>query len=121
MWIVSFITLDSYVTQLLLVFLGTLVLAFGISLSVVANVVMNSGEAFVKAVSDTTRKNFGNLKIIFDVFCVAAAIGLSVVFFDFEIEGTREGTIIAALFTGLFVKLFLKYIHKPVNQMLERS
>lgn len=34
----------------------------GISLSVIADVIMNSGEAFVKAVSDTIDKKFGNVK-----------------------------------------------------------
>lgn len=43
---------------------------FGISLSVIANVIMNSGEAFVKAVSDKIHINFGNVKIGFDVMCV---------------------------------------------------
>lgn len=95
-----------------------MVLAFGISLSVIANVIMNSGEAFVKALADTTRKNFGNLKVFFDVFCVVAAVLLSLVFFHFKMEGTREGIIIAALLTGIFVKLFLKITAKPLNQIL---
>ena len=36
---------------------------------------MNSGEAFIKAVSDRTGHNFGNVKIAFDVGCVALAAG----------------------------------------------
>ncbi|MBE5039253.1 YczE/YyaS/YitT family protein [Ructibacterium gallinarum] len=118
MWMVSFIRSDFYLLRLILVVGGTMVLAFGISLSVIANVIMNSGEAFVKALADATRKNFGNLKIFFDVFCVLAAVLLSLVFFHFKIEGTREGTIIAALLTGIFVKLFLKITAKPLNQIL---
>ena len=43
--------------------IGQIMLGFGISFCVIANAVMNSGEAFVKAVSDTTRKDFGTLKI----------------------------------------------------------
>lgn len=117
-WIMDFINSNTYVVRLLMVIVGTVVLAFGVSLSVIANVIMNSGEAFVKALSDITNKEFGNLKIIFDVLCVAAAIGLSMLFFGFKIEGTREGTIIAALFTGFFVKIFFKYTNKPVNRLL---
>ncbi len=94
------------------------VLSFGVALSVVANVVMNSGEAFVRVLADLSGKNFGNLKIAFDVFCVAAAVVLSILFFDFRIEGTREGTIFAALFTGLFVRVFLRWIRKPVEKRL---
>ena len=35
--------------------------------SVTADVILNSGEAFVKAIADTYRKEFGNVKIAFDV------------------------------------------------------
>lgn len=35
---------------------GVVVLGFGVSLSVIANVIMNSGEAFVKALSDRMKK-----------------------------------------------------------------
>ena len=64
-------------------------------ISSVANVVMNSGEAFVKAVSDTVHKEFGSVKVVFDISCVIVAVVLSLVFFDFHVMGTREGTIIA--------------------------
>ena len=103
-----------------MVIVGTLILAFGISLYVVENVVMNSGEAFVKALADTFHQKFGNLKIAFDVCCVIAAVVLSFIFFGLHIQGTREGTVIAALCTGFFVKFFLKYIDKPVTQILVR-
>ena len=78
---------------------------------------MNSGEAFVKAVSDITKVNFGNLKVAFDVTCVVAVV-LSLVFFELQIYGTREGTIIAALLTGLFVKVILKGISRPVGNLM---
>lgn len=105
---VALISAESYASRLLCVASGTAILAFGISLAVTANVVMNSGEAFVKAVSDKTGKNFGNLKVGFDVFCVALSVVLSLLLFGGKIVGTREGTLIAAVFTGLLVKVFVK-------------
>ena len=117
-WIVGFIDLDGYLMQLLLVITGTIILSFGVSLSVIANVIMNSGEAFVKALSDTTKIEFGNIKIMFDIFCVISAVVLSLLLFEFKIEGTREGTVIAAICTGSFVKIFLKYTSKPVNKLI---
>ncbi len=105
-WIVSFIPLNSYLVCLVMVLVGVIILGFGVSLSVIANVIMNSGEAFVKAVSDTINKEFGNVKIAFDVLCVFASLILSLLFFDFTIVGTREGTIISALLTGVAVKFF---------------
>ena len=118
MWIVSFIPADLYPIRLAMVILGVMILGFGISLSVIANVIMNAGEAFVKAVSDAIGKEFGNVKIVFDVLCVTFSIILSLVFFNFTIVGTREGTVISALCTGIFVKLFSRILKKPLESLL---
>lgn len=118
MWIVSFIPTNSYPARLGMVILGIIILGFGISLSVIANVIMNSGEAFVKAISDKIHKEFGNVKIAFDVICVILALALSVMFFSFSIVGTREGTIISALLTGVVVKFFSSKLSHPLNHLL---
>lgn len=118
LWLVGFIPAESYIMRLVMVFIGIVILGFGVSLSVSANVIMNSGEAFVKVISDTINKNFGNVKIAFDVSCVVLALILSLLFFDFTIVGTREGTIISALCTGLVVKLFRKLTDEPVNRLV---
>ena len=121
MWLMSFIPANSYLVRIIMVVIGILVLGFGVSLSVIADVIMNSGEAFVKAVSDTLDKDFGNVKIAFDVFYVIIAIALSLLFFDFTVVGTREGTIISALFTGIVVKFFCSNLKAPVNAVLSHK
>ena len=118
MWIVSFIPINSYPIRIAMVVVGIVILGFGISLSVIANVIMNSGEAFVKAISDTFDKEFGNIKIMFDVLCVIISIALSLIFFHFTIVGTREGTIISALLTGVVVKFFSGKLREPLNAVL---
>lgn len=118
MMIVSHIPADSYIVRLVMVIIGIVILAFGIALSVIANVIMNSGEAFVKAISDTIHKEFGNVKIIFDILCVVTALILSLIFFNFTIVGTREGTVISALLTGVVVKFFCGKLNRPVNTLL---
>lgn len=120
-WIVSHIPVNSYPVRLAMVVIGIVILGFGISLAVIANVVMNSGEAFVKAIADTFKKNFGNIKIGFDVMCVTIALVLSLIFFDFKIVGTREGTIISALLTGVVVKFFNGKLKESVNAALCRD
>ncbi len=112
MLIVSSIPVNTYLLRMAMVISGIIILGFGISLAVIANVIMNSGEAFVKAISDKTGKEFGNIKIAFDIACVLLAIVLSLIFFDFTIVGAREGTIISALFTGVVVKFFTKKFKK---------
>ena len=63
MWCFSIVPSDIYPVQLGMVVLGVVLLAFGISLAVEADVIMNSGEAFVKDVADKLHKNFGNVVV----------------------------------------------------------
>ncbi len=79
---------------------------------------MNSGEAFVKAISDKSGMIFGNVKIGFDVGCVVLALVISWFLFNGEIVGTRKGTILTALLTGVVVNFFVKRISGPVNNIL---
>lgn len=118
MWMVSFIPANVYPVRIAMVVTGIVILGFGISLSVIANVIMNSGEAFVKAVSGMVNKEFGNVKIAFDVFCVILSLILSLIFFDFTIVGTREGTILSAVLTGVVVKFFCSRMREPLNFLL---
>lgn len=118
---VSIIPTDMYTVRLAMVILGTVVLGFGISLSVIANVVMNPGEALVRIISNTINKNFGNVKIVFDISCVLTSVILSLLFFNFTIVGTREGTFIAAVLTGMVVKFFTKRLKSPLTTMLTKK
>lgn len=120
MWCVSFIPVHLYITRLALVLFGIIILGFGISLSVTANVIMNSGEAFVKALADKSGKNFGNLKIGFDICCVILSLVLSMLVFNGSIIGTREGTIITAVCTGIVVKFFVNHLDASLNRILCR-
>ena len=115
---VSLIPVDTYFARLLMIIIGTLVLSFGISLSVIANVIMNSGEAFVRAVSDKMHNEFCYVKIGFDIFCVLLAVTLSLIFFDLTVVGVREGTVIAAVFTGIIVKFFGSILKNPLDRFL---
>lgn len=117
MWLVSFIPVPNYAVRFSLLLAGIVILAFGISLSVIANVIMNSGEALVKAISDTVNKEFGHVKVVFDISCVLTAVILSLILFGGRIVGAREGTIISAIFTGLVVKFISKRIRKPLERL----
>lgn len=119
MMIVNNIPADVYIMKIIMVISGIAVLGFGISLAVTADVIMNSGEAFVKAVSDVSGKQFGNMKIAFDIMCVVLSIILSMIFFKMRILGTREGTVISAIFTGIAVKFFTKATREPLEKLLK--
>lgn len=121
MWCVSFIPVNSYPVRLILVICGIVVLGFGVALSVIANVIMNSGEAFVKAIADISGKKFGNIKIGFDVCCVVVSLVLSLIFFGGKIVETRECTVLTALLTGVIVNFFVKHLSNPLNKIMVKS
>ncbi|MCQ2532148.1 MAG: DUF6198 family protein [Saccharofermentans sp.] len=116
-WLIHSVPQDVYPVQLLCVIIGTATLGFGIAIQVVGDVILNSGEALVKAIADTIKKEFSNVKIVFDVSCVTSSIIISLLFFG-TIKGAREGTIIAAICTGLAVKFFLRFIRKPLTKFI---
>lgn len=118
LYLASFIPNDIYIVKLSLVIFGIVVLGFGITLGVIANVILNSGEAFVKALSEVLHKDFSNVKIAFDISWVALSIVLSLIFFNGSMVGTKEGTVISAVFTGVAVKLWLKFIKNPLKMYL---
>ena len=118
--IVSPIPTPNYFVQMLLVLAGIVVLGFGIALAVIANILYNSGEGLVKAISDTAKKDFGRTKIVFDICWVALAALLSWIFLG-RIEDIREGTLIAALLTGWVVNLITKPLKKPLETVLSRQ
>lgn len=109
---------ESYYFQWMSTLIGTVILAFGISLAVIANVVMNSGEAIVKAISDKLDIVYGNVKIAFDVISVLLSVILSLLLFR-GIVGTREGTVFAAIFTGVFVKLLIPNIKNDLEKWMQ--
>lgn len=116
-WALSFIPTDLYIVKLSMTVFGIILLAFGISVTVIADRVLNPAEAIVQVVSDKINCEFSNLKIIFDVFCVALATTLSLIFFNFKIVGIREGTIIAMLGTGALIKVFVKLLKRKNDKI----
>lgn len=120
LWIIEDIPNENYIVRLLLVAAGIIFIGFGIALGVIADVILNSGEAIVKAISDVTKKEFGTVKIIFDITWVLMSVVLSLVFFDGKLLGTREGTIISAVFVGVTVKFFKPLMQKPLTKVLTR-
>lgn len=118
MVIAGLVPVNSYFMQLVMVVLGIITLGFGVTLAVIANVMFNAGEGFVKALADVTGKNFGDVKIAFDIASVVLSVVLSLVLFGGKIVGLREGTLLASVCTGLAVKFFTKRLHKPLDQVL---
>lgn len=109
---------SNYSMQILSLLAGCMVLGLGISMEVIANVVMLSGEAFVQAISLRTGKEFGVVKICFDTSLALLACAVSLILLG-SIVGVREGTVIAALVVGIFARFFNRKF-AFVGQLLSR-
>ena len=97
---------ELYYVKIVSLVVGCLVLAFGICLEVIADVTMISAEYTIQFATMRLKKDFGTIKICFDVSLVLlAALGSWLM--SGRIDGVREGTIIAALITGPFVRMIM--------------
>lgn len=110
----------NYLFSIIFLIIGCLVLAIGVYLEVIANVAMLPGESFVRAISDTWHKKFGTIKVIFDVSMTVIAGILSFVFF-YQLQGIREGTIVAAILVGFIVGIFNNLFSKIKDKLLVKN
>ncbi len=109
MWLLSDLSPVSYPAKMATLLIGCVILGFGISLEIKANVAMMSGEYTLQLSSKRFNMEFSTLKILFDSFLVVVAL-ISSLLFTSTIVGIGEGTIITALITGLLVKLIIPQI-----------
>lgn len=104
----------SYPLQLTLLIAGCFIQALGVFCEVKAGVSMMSAEALVNYICVRWRKEFGKIKVRFDVSLVLLAILFSIGFAlrdgrsitDGIFSAVREGTIIAALAVGHIVRWY---------------
>ena len=114
---VSIIIPQTYCGSIFTLACGIMFLALGVSFTVIADVVLNSGEGFVKAVSIRTGFDFGSMKVIFDVSLVILSIVIGILFFK-TIKGVREGTVIAAVLSGFIIKSLNKVLTDGLNKWI---
>ena len=117
---IDFITPSGYISRLILVAMSIICIALGVALMVLSDTTVNPPDAFVRVVAGKLKKNFGDVKVAFDVSSVALAVILSLIFFDLTVVGTREGTVIIAVCTGFVVKFFTKLLKAPMTKILDK-
>lgn len=105
------ISFSNYFEQWLLCVVGIFLVALGVSVEVMANLVTTAGEGIVLAICQVAPVKFSNMKVAFDVTLVCISIALSFIFLG-RLDGVREGTIAAAVFVGLITKQTNKLMKK---------
>lgn len=100
---------DNYFYQIIMLIIGSAILAFGVELEVISDISYVPGEGIVKVIANKTKKEFGKVKLSFDISHCIIAILISCIFLH-TIKGLREGTIIAAFLVGIFVCLYNRFL-----------
>ena len=103
-WLIRSISVSGYLMQFVFMLIGCIILSFGIWIQFKGGVAMLPGEAMNRAISKITGRKYENVKIFFDLFYIAVAALICLVFLG-KLKGVREGSIIAALAVGSMIKL----------------
>lgn len=104
MYLSGALVTDDYIRQILMCVVGSAVLGAGISLEIMSNATVIPGEGLVIVIATRFRKNFGNIKVLFDCSLVLASCLLALAVLG-TIVGLREGTVLSALLVGVFARL----------------
>jgi uncharacterized membrane protein YczE/cytidylate kinase len=95
----------NYFEQLILCLLACVILGFGIFLVIKTRLTYLPLEGLVIVISQTFKKEFGKIKISMDSFMIIIGLISSYTFLN-QLEGIREGSIIAALLIGTLIKFY---------------
>ena len=100
----SWLPIDTYLLQIVWMLAGCLILGTGIGLLLLADYVMMPADYLSRTIASVVvKKDFGKVKVAFDVTLVCIAAVTSLVFLH-EIVGIREGSLIAALTVGIIAR-----------------
>ncbi|MDD3569961.1 MAG: DUF6198 family protein [Lachnospiraceae bacterium] len=111
---------NSYIIQLLYVFISIILVAMGILLYLEASILSLPGEGVMQAVSNKTGIAVSTAKMVFDWSLVTIAVATSLIFTR-SLMGVREGTVLAAFGVGICLKFFTNHLKMPLNKMLSND
>ncbi|MDD7739727.1 MAG: DUF6198 family protein [Lachnospiraceae bacterium] len=101
---------EFWINQWIALVLSVLFTALGMVLMIGMNLVQNPPDGLVKVISQKTKKELGQVKIVYDIISVFISIFIGLVFLG-KVKGIGIATIISAVFVGRTVT-FLKKIIK---------
>ena len=102
--------------RILCLILGIAFTGIGAAMNVDTRLIPNPGDGIVQAIADRLGKKMGNVKNVFDLFCVAltAAIGL---LSAGHLVGIGIGTIAAMIGVGRFIWLYNHFFQKTQQKL----
>lgn len=117
MWVFADFAPSEYILQLASVVIGIMILAVGVYLQIVADVVMVPGDGFAYALTMRVKKNYGKVRITSDttMVIIAALIGIAGLG---TLGGVREGTVICCLLTGFVARRYMKILAPLTSRLV---
>lgn len=115
--LVDFLNPQDYLSQIALLLISCVVVAFGVLLEIKTEVVYLPPDGVIVAISTVLKKEFGKVKPYVDTTFVIIAAVLSLVFLGYLI-GVREGTVISALIIGPIVRVLKKYLDPYIDLLI---
>ena len=117
---IDFINPTDYISQLIVLLISCIVMAFGVLLEIKTEIVYLPGDGFIVAIAKVVKKEFGKVKPYCDVSFVIIAAALSLIFLGY-LAGVREGTVISAIIIGPIVRIFKKYSERYVDAIINKK
>ena len=115
--LVGFLNPQDYLTQIVVLLVSCIVVAFGVLLEIKTEVVYLPADGVIIAVSTALKKEFAKVKPYIDTSMVITAAILSIVFLGY-LAGVREGTVISALIIGPIVRILKKYFDSYIERLI---
>ncbi len=116
--LVNFINPSNYISQLLLLLISCVVIAFGVLLEIQTEVVYLPADGIIVAIAKVLNKEFSKVKPYVDTSMVVMSAILSFVFLGY-LAGVRECTVISALIIGPIVKILKNYFDPYISKLIE--
>lgn len=108
---------ETMAERVLIMLMGLVVTAVGVSLVVGMDIVPNAPDGLVQAIAQRTGRKFGSIKVAFDTSHVAASLALSLTCLG-SLAGFGLTTIVSALFLGQVINLVNKVLYAPLHAMV---
>lgn len=115
-FIISPISISTYLNKWMLCVAGILLVAIGVSFEINAKFITMAGEGVVLSIVKVTGAKFSNVKMMVDLSLVLLSVLVSLLFLK-SLHGVREGTIAAAVFVGLITKRTNKIVEKLIQPL----
>lgn len=109
-----------YIIQIILVLIGSFLLAFGITIQVFIKTINSAAEGFLITLVNVFNLPFGKTKVALDITLLIFAVIFSLILLK-RIEGVREGTVLSSFGIGYFAGILKPRIGDYIINFLYRN